>query len=405
MKRIGAVVLAAGESSRMGTVKALLEVGGRTALARTIDSLRAAGVTDIVVVTGYHAAEVTPAATALGAAVARNPRPERGMFSSVQTGAAALAAAPAGGGATKAVVTPGTDLEAFFVLPVDYPLVRPQVLTVAMDTFAGAECDRVHPCCGGLRGHPPLLAARLLAPLAGAPTDGDLRMFLDTHAAQAIDVEVDDLTVLLDMDTPADLDRLRGFSAHIDHPGRAAARLGEREALFLLELLKTPPNVVAHCREVARAGTAVARAVQAVRAEVDAGLVQAGCLVHDMVRGQGARKHALMAERILRNFGLLRLAEVVGGHMVLPLDPAASQTVTEEELVYLADKLVVEDRLVGLVGRERRALEKCGDDEVSRRGIRARMQVAEDIAVKVEALLGRSLDEVLAPSAPPGDAT
>lgn len=408
--RVAAIILAAGQSSRMGEPKALLPLAGRTALARVVDSLRSAGVERMVVVTGYHARSVGPAAATLGVEIAHNAEPERGMFSSVKTGAAALVA---GADASTAAqdgppTVRGPWLDAFLVLPVDYPLVPPTVLKALIDVYATEDCDVVHPCCAGLRGHPPLLTARALEALVAAP-DADLRSFLQTHASRAIDVEVDDLTVLLDMDTPDDHARLERLALHLDSPDALDGE-GDRspnsalepaDALYLLDLLHAPANVVAHCRQVARVGRHVASELKGTLPALDVDLVYTACLLHDMVRGQGARRHAQMGERILRNLGLPRLADVVGAHMVLPLDPSAAPALTEEELVYLADKVVVEDTIAGLVGREERALARCGDDEGSRRGIRARMLVAELIAAKVEAVVGRSFEDLLAELAGP----
>jgi CTP:molybdopterin cytidylyltransferase MocA len=402
---VAAIILAAGQSSRMGEPKALLPLAGRTALARVVGALRSAGIERIVTVTGYHARSVGPAATALGVKTAHNAEPERGMFSSVRTGAAALAVGGDSSPCAQAAWTAnrGLGFDAFLVLPVDYPLVRASTLKNVIDAYASDDHDVVHPCCAGLRGHPPLLAARVLETLVASP-DTDLRSFLEVHAPRAIEVEVDDLTVLLDMDTPDDRARLQrlalmldsGDTMHTSEPHAPAKGLDPEDALFLLDLLRAPANVAAHCREVARVGKHVATALKGALPGLDVDLVHTACLLHDMVRGQGARRHAQMGERILRNLGAPRLAEVVGAHMVLPLDPCSASTITEEELVYLADKVVVEDTVAGLVGREQRALARCGDDAASRSSIRARMLVAELIAAKVKGLLGRSFEDLLA---------
>ena len=136
---IGAVVLAAGQASRMGEAKAVADIGGRTALERVCGALRGAGVDTIVVVRGYHAELVEREAVRLGVRSALNEDPARGMLSSVQAGIAALG--PADG---------------FFVIPVDYALTRTEVLIMLLEAFASGGFDVVHPCCAGVRGHPPL---------------------------------------------------------------------------------------------------------------------------------------------------------------------------------------------------------------------------------------------------------
>jgi Uncharacterized MobA-related protein len=106
-----AIILAAGFSSRMGSDKALLDLNGKPVLERIVSSYQAVGIGQIVVVSGQnHAALVQ---LCLPVELVRNPAPENGMFSSIQTGVAALG--------------PATD--AFFVQPVDIPLVSPATLT------------------------------------------------------------------------------------------------------------------------------------------------------------------------------------------------------------------------------------------------------------------------------------
>ena len=157
----------------------------------------------------------------------------------------------------------------------------------------------------------------------------------------------------MDMDEPEDLERMRRFARFVATPGEAdapaeAPTLTEADALHILSLLRAPDRVVAHCRAVATVGETLAAALRPRLQELDIDLVRSACLLHDMVRAHGAGRHAQMGERILRNLGMPRLAAVVGAHMVLPLYPTASPTVSEEELVYLADKMVVEDRVAGL---------------------------------------------------------
>ena len=90
MEHVAAIILAAGFSSRLPAFKPLLEVEGRTFLARAVSAFLEVGVTDVLVVTGHRAAEVGVAATALAVRPVHNERYEQGMYTSVQAGVAAL---------------------------------------------------------------------------------------------------------------------------------------------------------------------------------------------------------------------------------------------------------------------------------------------------------------------------
>lgn len=185
--RLGAVVLAAGAGRRMGGVaKALLREGsGPTFLARIVATAGEVGVAaeDVVVVVGPPFADaVAAAARALGAAVAINPEPERGMASSVAAGFAAIAA--------RAV-------DAAFLWPVDHPRVAAATVRALADAGEGV------PRFGDHGGHPPLVPRRLFDALAGgAATPGGAR----DHLRALPRITVADRGVIADLDEPADLE-------------------------------------------------------------------------------------------------------------------------------------------------------------------------------------------------------
>ena len=164
----------------------------------------------------------------------------------------------------------------------------------------------------------------------------------------------------------------------------------------MLELLEVPEQIVRHCQTVAEVGHTLAQALKPFAASLDAELVRSAGLLHDIAR-TGSR-HAVVGQELLSNLGLIRLGEIVGAHMVLPPEQMETARVTEEQLVYLADKLVVDDRVGTL--EERAAATVLRGGEVfahpdPQEGLRVRMQVARSIQQRVESILGRSLSEVL----------
>ena len=190
---ISAVIPAAGRSGRMGATKPLMALGGKTVLDVVLDAFRAAGVGEAIVVTGHDGARLIPVVERAAARWVENPRPERGMFSSVQVGCAAVRR---GAGA-------------LFIHPADVPLVQPATLRLLAARLAAGGRRIVVPACGGRRGHPPLLDASLVPSLLAYAGDGGLRGFLAAHADELEVVPCDDPGVALDMDTPQDYERIR----------------------------------------------------------------------------------------------------------------------------------------------------------------------------------------------------
>jgi molybdenum cofactor cytidylyltransferase len=400
---ISVVVLAAGRSSRMGASKPLLPLGPTTVIERVVASISRAEVGDIVVVTGHMGDVVAHALAGLPVRRAHNAGYDSGMFSSVRTGVRALT----------------DDVEAFFVLPVDYPLVRTQVLASLIDRFRAGDRGMLHPTCCGLRGHPPLLAGRYRETILRANDSDNLQSLLEQEGDVGLEVETDDPTILMDMDTAEDYRRIGRFAGRLDMTeateagaravgaagaaaagaagaapaGAPPAGLTAEDALYLLSLLEAPEGVVRHCRAVAAVGEALAEALVPSVPGLDVDLVRTACLLHDLARTRA--KHAAMAQRILTNLGLSRLGTVVGAHMVLPPEQLDTPLPTEAQLLYLADKLVIDDRIAGLEEKKDRALRGRADDPAALEGARARMMVAESIRTRVDSLLGRPLEEVL----------
>jgi len=182
---IAAVILAAGASGRMGQPKALLPFGDRTMLEHVIGTFREAGIEELRVVVGHDADRVTPLLERAGVAWVLNPRAEDGMFSSVRAGVA--------------VLPPG--LRAFFVHPVDIPLVS--TLTLQQLMRAG-PAKVVSPRCNGQTGHPPLLSAELVPGLLAFNAPGGLRAFLRSLRDDTRHIDCEDRGILTDIDTPED---------------------------------------------------------------------------------------------------------------------------------------------------------------------------------------------------------
>ena len=186
--KVWAGILAAGQGRRLGgRPKALLELRGVTFLEMIAESARAAGVSGVAAVVGYHAGEVRPLAAACCDIVVDNPKPELGMASSARILAQAI-----------------PDDVPLLLWPVDVPHVRPS--TVETIVGAGARCASriVIPVCTA-RGHPPLLPASVVAALRTMDDEARLDLFIETVGGDPLLIEVDDPAVEQDVDTAEDL--------------------------------------------------------------------------------------------------------------------------------------------------------------------------------------------------------
>ncbi len=191
------IVLAAGASSRMARPKALLPIGTDTFVTRVVRTLAAAGLDDVVIVTGDQTEAVRSAVAEAGllARTIENPRRAEGQLSSVLAG---LAIAD----------RPGVD--AVLVHLVDIPLVRTATVAAVIDAFVATGAPIVRPVAGGRHGHPVIFARRVFDELRRADPSAGARAVVHAHAGDALDVAVDDDGACRDIDTPGDYTTLIG---------------------------------------------------------------------------------------------------------------------------------------------------------------------------------------------------
>jgi molybdenum cofactor cytidylyltransferase len=200
-ERIAAVILAAGQSKRMGQPKMLLPWGTTTVLGRVVGSFAEAGIEEIVVVTGAEQSGVAALVSELGQryAVRSIHNPEYatgGMVSSMQCGLAALAERGASIGA--ALIGLGD---------------QPQMATATVRAITALRLSSgaalIVPSHGGRRGHPWLLGRRFWTEIGAMRAPETARDFLNRHADDIRYVNVDTPSIHEDLDTPEQYLRLR----------------------------------------------------------------------------------------------------------------------------------------------------------------------------------------------------
>ncbi len=184
--KLSAIILAAGYSSRMGGMKAMLSLGRETVLERVVNLFVHSGIENVKIVTGHRREALCPLLKKMPVQEIYNPSYPQGMFSSVQAGVASLE----------------PEVEGFFIMPVDIPLVKVTTIQELVSYYEETRTEILYPCYHGRRGHPPLLSAKLRSHILHWEGPEGLRGLLHEQETKSINITVSDAGILLDIDTP-----------------------------------------------------------------------------------------------------------------------------------------------------------------------------------------------------------
>jgi molybdenum cofactor cytidylyltransferase len=193
---VAAIVLAAGSSRRMGTPKQLLELKGKTLLEHTLANVRAARIGDIVLVLGANAEKIQACVATEDLKVVVNAGHEQGMGTSLRTGLAAVK----------------PEMEAALIVLADQPFIQPSTLRAIVESRQRTGAKITVPLYKGFRGNPVLLDRSVFPELMGLSGDVGCRAIFGSHVEGIHKLAVDDVGVLIDIDSPEDLKRGDVFS-------------------------------------------------------------------------------------------------------------------------------------------------------------------------------------------------
>lgn len=347
MSNTAVLLVAAGKSSRMGCFKPLMDLAGMPLIDHTLDAFRTVDIKETVVVLGYLGHELEAHFSNRDIKLLHNPRyAETEMIDSLQIGLRYLQ----------------HKCDRIFIMPSDMPLVQPFTIEV----LSGHKTDKplVQPDYHGRHGHPILVSAACIPTILQFHGEGGLRAALNGFEKESIDIP--DPGIKMDADTPEAFAQITACFETIRIPSSELA-------LAMLEWYAGDERIIRHCKAVAEVAQEIALCAEKHGQKLNLRLIEAGALLHDICR-KSHSDHALAAFELLNRLGYPEVGRVVGTHM--SLTPDALAHIDERAVVYLADKLVLDDKRVGLNARFVKAMEKYKDDSSAAEAIQRRLQDA-----------------------------
>jgi molybdenum cofactor cytidylyltransferase len=184
--KIFAVILAAGESSRMGMPKALLQIHGKTFLEYLLESIKKAGLENISVIVGHDAEMVMTKFLNLNVDFIINKDYKKGQLSSIQ---AAIKSVP-------------KNTDAVLICPIDRPLFSSGLINKLFSDFVRTGSPVVVPVYDAKRGHPMIFSSSVFMELMRAPIDVGARAVVWAHHSEVVEVPTNEEGILINIDTP-----------------------------------------------------------------------------------------------------------------------------------------------------------------------------------------------------------
>jgi molybdenum cofactor cytidylyltransferase len=198
---IVAVVLSAGESSRMGRPKALLPIQGIRFIERIVTTLTSTRVGKILVVLGHNAEEMRQKVADLPVELVINPDYRQGQLSSLLAAIRAIESS-----------RDAQSVDGILVHLVDHPFIGAELVNLMIDRFYETRQLIVLPRYRDRRGHPVLFSKMLFAELLGTPVDQGAKGVVHAHWQETLEIVTEDEGVTIDIDTPEEYRRHVGGS-------------------------------------------------------------------------------------------------------------------------------------------------------------------------------------------------
>jgi molybdenum cofactor cytidylyltransferase len=200
---ISAILLAAGESTRMGRTKQLLSFGESTIFGETVKNLLAAEIDELIIVLGHDAEKLKNSLTSSDPRITYvvNRQYREGISTSIKCG----------------ITSTNPETEAFLFALADQPLIRTEIMNLLIRRYTSGSTGIVTLAYRSARGHPVIISRKYQGDLLSLSGDVGARKILESHTDDVEIVEIDSPEILFDVDREEDYARLKNTT--VNHSG------------------------------------------------------------------------------------------------------------------------------------------------------------------------------------------
>ena len=169
----------------------------------------------------------------------------------------------------------------------------------------------------------------------------------------------------------------------------------KEECMRCLKEHSTPAHVIRHCRAVTEAAMKIAGELNRCGHDLNLELIQAAGLLHDVLRVEN--NHDLLGAELVENMGYEAEADIIRDHMKYS-EFNSVESLTEKDIVCMADRIVREDEYVGVDRRMEyilKKIERRNDAAAAKTAVAAKMEEMKRLISQIETIIGMSMDELM----------
>lgn len=359
--KIAAIIISAGYSSRMNRFKPLLKFKNCTAIEKLIQTYKNAGIQDIYVVVGHKSEDIIEVLKGAEVTFVYNESYAEGMFTSVRKGILSL----------------DKNTDAFFMQPVDIPLIKVKTIEHLKSQYIVSNNGILYPTFFEKKGHPPLIDCKYNNIILNSNGEGGLKRILEEFKEDSLDIPVFDEAVLMDMDKIEDYEKLLKYD-NLKAPSR-------KECMAILAHYKVPEHIIKHCEVVESVAQKIYNEISSNGICLDENALMAAARLHDIARKE--QNHAIIGRNMIREIGYGFVGDIIASHMDIIV--CEDESITEKEILYLADKFVKENQICSVDERFQLSLNHVGENPKAIEKINKRWIAAKVIIKKIEKITGK----------------
>lgn len=360
--KISGLIVVAGLSSRMNDFKPLMKIENKPLIINTINSLKRCNIEDINIVVGYRGNDIEECVKNENVNIIYNSGYHSNfMYDSFKIGLDKIK----------------DRCDGIIFLPGDVGFVSKYTIDLLINEINKKENKIVYPIYKDEVGHPPIISSKCFDYLLNYDGKSGLMGGMDYFKMESKKINTPDKFILYDMDYKRDF-----YKVKYDFENREI--LCDKDCICLLSYFNVAKRIINHGKKVKEICEDISKLINSKKNIIDINLINAASILHDIKRHE--QNHSQVGANLLDSLGYKKIANVVRSHM--KLEKGMKDLINENTILYYGDKLVEEDKFVGLDNRFKEKLNKYKDNQYIKDNIIDRYEDALKIKSNIISMIG-----------------